>query len=176
MVYALKTHLSTDRARSGLVSFNATNAANHYATPPVTPSHLESKKQDSKLLPITSPNVNRLSSKFAAKSYLNILPLYTLPYEISLFQKSPYSRSNWSKQPCKIYPRKKTVLKHFSGKIFILYFNSLTKRRSHQPLKSPLSTVHNCCNKETDVAGKCRTCLAVVTDDISLSVSKSKLV
>ena len=33
-------------------------------------------------------------------------------------------------------------------------FNSLTKRRPHQPYKIPLvlSTVHNCCNKEKDVA------------------------
>jgi len=64
------------------------------------------KKQDTKLLPITSPNVNRFSNyftlrfsgKFATNFYLNIPPhlncVATLPCEISMFKKSPFSRSN----------------------------------------------------------------------------------
>jgi len=38
-------------------------------------------------------------------------------------------------------------------------------------------TVHNCCNKEKDVAAKCRMISSrSVTDGVSLSDSKSKLV
>jgi len=56
--------------------------------------HCESKKQDTKLLPTTSPNINRfsvflahrLSGKFATNSYLNIPPyrkyVATTPCEI----------------------------------------------------------------------------------------------
>ena len=88
------------------------------------------KKQDTKLLPITSPNVNRfsqffywLTGKFATNSYLNIPPhlkgVATLPWEISMIKKSQCSRSNWSKLPCKTSPTQKTVLKYLSGKIFL---------------------------------------------------------
>jgi len=68
--------------------------------------HCVSKKQDTKLLPITSPNVNRfqnsftgrLTGKFATNPYLNIPPhlkrVATLPCEISMFKKSQCSRSN----------------------------------------------------------------------------------
>jgi len=50
----------------------------------------------------------------------------------------------------------KTVLKYFSGKIFIILFTN--KKDAHtNHLKIPLSTEHNCCNKEKDVDAKCRT-------------------
>ena len=83
------------------------------------------KKQDTKLLPITSPNVNRfskfftgrLTSKFATNSYLNIPPhlkrVTTLPCKISMFKKSQCSRSNLSKLPCKTSPTQKNCFKIF---------------------------------------------------------------
>ena len=65
-----------------------------------TPHTLSVKKQDTKLLPITSPNANRFSKtnfndrlggKFATKSCLNIPPhlncVATLPCEISMLKK-----------------------------------------------------------------------------------------
>ena len=72
--------------------------------------HRESKKQDTKLLPITSPNINRFSKFFftsrlrrksVTKQYLNTPPhpkcVATLPCEISMFRKSLFLRSKWSK-------------------------------------------------------------------------------
>ena len=72
------------------------------------------KKQDTKLLPITSPNINRflifftfrLSRKFVTKPYLNTPPhpkrVATLPCEISMFKKSQFLKSTWwSKLLCK---------------------------------------------------------------------------
>jgi len=65
-----------------------------------TKSCLSLKKQDTKLLPITSPNINdfrnsfnvRFSRKFVTKLYLNTPPntkcVATLPCEISVFKKS----------------------------------------------------------------------------------------
>ena len=110
----------------------------------------------------------RLSGKFATNTYtyLNIPPhinyVATLPCEISMFKKSLCSRSKWSKLPCKTQPLKN---------VKYLLFNSVTKRRSHQPYKLPLSTVHNCCNKEKDVAAKCRT--SVVGQSLMASVCQS---
>jgi len=61
--------------------------------------HCESKKQDTKILPITSPNINRfsnfftdwLSSKFATDSRLNtprrLKHVATLPYEMWMSEK-----------------------------------------------------------------------------------------
>ena len=79
----------------------------------------------------------RLSGKFATNSYLNI-PLHlkyvaTLPCEISIFKKSPCSRSNWSKLPSKTYHSKNSFKMFVWQNIF--FFNSLTTRRSHQPYK-----------------------------------------
>jgi len=114
----------------------------------------------------------RLSGKFAANSYLNI-PLHlkyvaTLPCEISIFKKSPCSRSNSSKLPSKTYHSKNSFKMFVWQNIF--FFNSLTTRRSHQPYKKiPLSTVHNCCMPYTISSWS-------VIDGVSLSVSKSKLV
>ena len=74
---------------------------------------MSQKTRHYKLLPLTSPNVNRfskffqwrLSDKFATNWYLNIPTHHncvaTLPCEISMFQKWPCFRRNWSKLPCK---------------------------------------------------------------------------
>jgi len=65
----------------------------------VSTVHRESKKETN-LLPVTSPNVNRfsnsfagrLSAKFANPPHLKYVA--ALPCEISMFDKSPRSRSN----------------------------------------------------------------------------------
>ena len=74
----------------------------------------------------------RLTGKFATNSYLNIPPhlksvatllwwslkwdrrptTTRLPCEISMFKKSQFLRSIWSKLPCKTSPTQKTVLKY----------------------------------------------------------------
>jgi len=72
---------------------------------PILQLHCESKKQDTYLLPITSPNIDRfskfftvrLSRKFVTKSCTNT-PTHPkrvaiLPCEISVFKKSPFLRS-----------------------------------------------------------------------------------
>ena len=65
----------------------------------------KTQKQDTKLLPITSPNIDRftkfftvrLSRKFVTKSHFNSPPrskcVATLPCEISMFKKSQFLRS-----------------------------------------------------------------------------------
>jgi len=67
--------------------------------------HCESKKQDTILLHVNLPDVNRFS-KFVTKSYLNTPPhpkcVATLPHKISMFKKSRCFRSKWiSKLLCK---------------------------------------------------------------------------
>ena len=56
--------------------------------------------------------------------------------------------------------------------LIYLLFSSPTKRCSHQPYKNPIidCTVHNCCNKETDVAANLPYMIS------SLSVSQSKMI
>ena len=113
----------------------------------------------------------RLSGKFATNTYtyLNIPPhinyVATLPCEISMFKKSLCSRSKWSKLPCRIQPLKN--LWNFCLVKYLL-FNSVTKRRSHQPYKLPLSTISN---KEKDVAAKCRTSVVGQSLMASLNVT-----
>ena len=113
----------------------------------------------------------RLSGKFATNTYtyLNIPShinyVATLPCEISMFKKSLCSRSKWSKLPCRIQPLKN--LWNFCLVKYLL-FNSVTKRRSHQPYKLPLSTISN---KEKDVAAKCRTSVVGQSLMASLNVT-----
>ena len=85
-----------------------------------------------------------------------------------MFKKSLCSKSKWSKLPCKTQPLKNFW--NFCLEKYLL-FNLVTKRRSHQPYKLPLSTVHNCCNKEKDVAAKIRT--SVVGQLLMASVCQS---
>jgi len=78
-----------------------------------------------KLLPITSANVNRFSQFFhwqtqwytCNKSRSNVAThlsyVATLPCEIFIFKKLLWSRSYWSKLPCKTSPFKKNSFKIF---------------------------------------------------------------
>jgi len=109
--------------------------------------HRESKKQDTKLLPTTSPNVNQFSKFFYRQTQWQIcnkfvlnIPTHlnhvaTLPVKISVFKKSPCSRSNWSKLNVRLIHSKK--LFYNICLIKYLLVNSVTKRRSHRPYKNP---------------------------------------
>jgi len=122
---------------------------------------------------------DRLTGKFATSSCLNIPQnlkrVATLPCEISVFKKSPCSRSNWSKLRVRL-SHSKTVSKYLSGKISITKFTK--KRCSHQPYKKPHYWLY------TTAVTKKRRCNKMpymissrsVTDGICLSVTKSKLV
>jgi len=103
--------------------------------------HCESKKQDTKLLPITDIHsfcAGRLYGKFATNSYLNIPPhlkyVATLPCEISVFKKSQCSRRIEANCHVRLNQSNKLFLKICLVKYSL--FNSLTKRCLHQPKKS----------------------------------------
>ena len=125
--------------------------------------HRESKKQDRKLLLITSPNRFskfskffrcRLSGKFATNSCLNIL-LHFKCVDTLLCSKNRNAREV-IKTNCHV----KTVWKYCLVKN-IHYLIHWQKYVYTSHTKSHYPTVHNCCNKEKYVAAKCRTWPAV---------------
>jgi len=92
-------------------------------------SHRELKKQDTKLLPITLPNINRfskfyttgrLSGKFATNSYLNIPPnlkcLASLPCEIRM------SENWWESEICIVINDKRqgSIANHLTCDAFFI--------------------------------------------------------
>ena len=123
---------------------------------------------------------SRLTSKFATNSYLNIPPylkrVATLPGEISMFKKSQFLRSNWSKLPCKTSPTQKTVLKYLVKYSLV---NSLIKRCSRKMFTLAIQNTiidctlllkqrKTCCNKMPYMTSS-----QSVTDGISQSVSQN---
>jgi len=92
--------------------------------------HRESKKQDTKLLPIKSPNVNRFSNFFPlADSVVN------LQQNVFTHVNIPTRLKYVSTLPCEIYMFKKlpfTNKKIFTPAYYLLYTTAVTKRKKLQ--------------------------------------------
>ena len=83
----------------------------------------------------------------------------TLPCEISVFKKSQFLRSKWSKLLCKTWPLKHCFkINVCRNKHYLLHWQ---KRCFHQPHKNHMTDCTQLPQQRKDVAAKCRTWSAV---------------